>query len=94
MDLNRSVSEKRDNAYILTSESCALDTLGAEFVRDVLPGEVVTITPEKGIVSDTTMCLEKERQARCIFEYIYFARPDSRSMGSESMISELKQADF
>ena len=49
---------KRDNAYILTSESCALDTLGAEFVRDVLPGEVFTITPEKGIVSDTTMCLE------------------------------------
>ena len=69
---------KRDNAYILTSESCALDTLGAEFVRDVLPGEVVTITPEKGIVSDTTMCLEKEKQARCIFEYIYFARLDSK----------------
>ena len=39
---------KRDNAYILTSESCALDTLGATFVRDVLPGEIVTITPGKG----------------------------------------------
>ena len=72
---------KRDNAYILTSESCALDTLGVEFVRDVLPGEVVTITPEKGIESDTTMCLPKNEEARCIFEYIYFARPDSRIDG-------------
>lgn len=68
---------KRDNAYILTSESCALDTLGATFVRDVLPGEIVTITPEKGIISDTSMCISREEHARCVFEYIYFARPDS-----------------
>ena len=68
---------KRDNTYILASETCALDTIGAEFVRDVLPGEVVTISPELGIVSDTSMCLKKEEQARCVFEYIYFARPDS-----------------
>lgn len=68
---------KRDKAYILTSESCSLDTIGAEFVRDVLPGEVVTISPEKGIESDTSLCLPKEKQARCVFEYIYFARPDS-----------------
>jgi amidophosphoribosyltransferase len=68
---------KRDNAYILVSESCALDTLGAEFVRDVCPGEVVTIT-KKGIVSDTSLCpADKSKEARCIFEYIYFARPDS-----------------
>ena len=72
---------KRDNAYILASETCALDTLGAEYVRDVLPGEVVTITSEKGIVSDTTMCLPKKEEARCIFEYIYFARPDSQIDG-------------
>ena len=85
---------KRDNAYILTSESCALDTLGAEFVRDVLPGEVVTITPEKGIVSDTTMCLEKEKQARCIFEYIYFARPDSQIDGIGVYDSRIKAGRF
>ena len=72
---------KRDNAYILASETCALDTLGAEYVRDVLPGEVVTITPEKGIVSDTSLCLPKGQEARCIFEYIYFARPDSQIDG-------------
>lgn len=68
---------KRDNAYIIASETCALDTVGAEFVRDVLPGEIVTISPEKGIESDTSMCLPKAQEARCIFEYIYFARPDS-----------------
>ena len=65
---------KRDNAYFLSSETCALDTVGAEFVRDVLPGEIVTITKD-GIASDTSLCQEKK--ARCIFEYIYFARPDS-----------------
>ena len=65
------------DSYILTSESCALDTLGVTFVRDVLPGEIVTITPEKGIISDTSMCISKEEHARCVFEYIYFARPDS-----------------
>lgn len=67
---------KRDNAYILASETCALDTIGAEFVRDVLPGEIVTIN-ENGISSDTSLCLPKEKEARCIFEYIYFSRPDS-----------------
>lgn len=68
---------KRDNAYILASETCALDTIGAEFVRDVEPGEIVTISPEKGIESDKTHCLKQEEHARCVFEYIYFARPDS-----------------
>ena len=69
---------KRDNAYFLSSETCALDTVGAEFVRDVLPGEVVTIT-SKGIESDTSLC--QKNTARCIFEYIYFARPDSKIDG-------------
>ena len=68
---------KRDNTYILASESCALQTIGAEFVRDVEPGEIVSISPKYGIVSDKSHCLPKEKAARCIFEYIYFARPDS-----------------
>ena len=68
---------KRDNAYILASETCALDTVGAQFVRDVLPGEIVTISPDKGIESDMSMCIPKEKHARCVFEYIYFSRPDS-----------------
>jgi amidophosphoribosyltransferase len=72
---------KRENSYIITSETCALDTIGAEFVRDVLPGETVTITPENGIVSDLSRALPKKDEARCIFEYIYFARPDSHIDG-------------
>lgn len=68
---------KRDNAYIIVSETCALDTIGAEFVRDVIPGEIVTITKD-GISSDTSLCMtDRKKEARCIFEYIYFARPDS-----------------
>ncbi len=65
---------KRDNAYIIASESCALDTVGAEFIRDIEPGEIVTITSE-GIKSDKSMSGDK--CAKCIFEYIYFSRPDS-----------------
>ena len=72
---------KRDNAYILASETCALETIGASFVRDVEPGEIGTITPQKGIRSDKSHCIPREREARCIFEYIYFARPDSHFDG-------------
>ncbi len=85
---------KRDNAYILASETCALDTIGAEFVRDVLPGEVVTITPEKGVESDMEMALPKEKEARCIFEYIYFARPDSHIDGVSVYGSRIKAGKF
>ena len=55
---------KRDNAYILASETCALETIGAEFVRDVLPGEVVTITPENGIAVRyvNELCQRKRKQ--------------------------------
>lgn len=65
---------KIENSYVLASETCALDTVGAQFVRDIEPGEIVVID-QKGIKSikpfndiDSKMCL---------FEYIYFARPDS-----------------
>lgn len=68
---------KRDNAYIITSETCALDTIGAKFIRDVLPGEVVTIEKDGTIYSNTEMCIQPQKTARCIFEYIYFARPDT-----------------
>ena len=85
---------KRDNAYIVTSETCALDTIGAEFVRDVKPGEVVTITPNGGISSDMSMAIAPENEARCIFEYIYFARPDSRFDGVSVYASRIKAGRF
>ncbi len=65
---------KRDNSYILASETCALDAVDAEFVRDVKPGEIVMLDAN-GIQSDETLC--HTCPAKCIFEYIYFARPDS-----------------
>ena len=84
---------KRDHAYILASETCALETIGAEFVRDVEPGEIVTITPE-GIRSDKTHCLPKEREARCVFEYIYFSRPDSHFDGVSVYQSRILAGKF
>lgn len=67
-----------DGAYILASESCALDIIGARFVRDIEPGELVVINDE-GLVS--LRPFEKVRQRFCIFEYVYFARPDSMIEG-------------
>ena len=71
---------KRDNTYFLASESCAIAAVGAEFVRDVLPGEIVSFT-KHGVTSDKSMMISPDKQARCIFEYIYFARTDSRIDG-------------
>lgn len=65
---------KLDDAYILTSETCALDIIGAEFIRDVEPGEVISID-EKGITTQSPFTTPGKRF--CIFEHIYFARPDS-----------------
>lgn len=85
---------KRENSYIITSETCALDTIGAEFVRDVLPGETVTVTPDRGIVSDMSRAIPKESEARCIFEYIYFARPDSHIDGVSVYASRIQAGRF
>ena len=65
----------RDGIYIAASESCALTAVGAEFERDLLPGEIVTFD-ENGPHSDRSHCGTQPRRP-CIFEYIYFARPDS-----------------
>ncbi|MDP4145976.1 MAG: amidophosphoribosyltransferase [Bacillota bacterium] len=65
---------KINDDYILCSESCALDAVGAEFVRDVNPGEIVIIDKE-GLRSINFA--EKTKCETCVFEYIYFARPDS-----------------
>ena len=85
---------KRNNTYILASETCALDTVGATFIRDVLPGEIVTISPEKGIESDITHVLTPEQTARCVFEYIYFARPDSHLDGESVYSSRIMAGRF
>lgn len=69
---------KLGTAHILASETCALDIIGAEFVRDIAPGEMVIID-EKGMRSSHPF--EKQASRFCVFEYIYFARPDSALNG-------------
>jgi amidophosphoribosyltransferase len=64
--------------YCVASETCAFDIIGARFLRDVQPGEVVSLTP-RGI--QTRQAVSSERRALCVFEHIYFARPDSRLEG-------------
>lgn len=64
-----------DGSYIIASESCAIKAVGGEFIRDVNPGEVIVFS-KNGIDSYTEHCKKKDKKI-CIFEYIYFARPDS-----------------
>jgi amidophosphoribosyltransferase len=66
--------------WVLASETCALDLIGAVYERDVRPGEVVVID-EEGL--HATQALPEGRQALCVFEHVYFARPDSTLAGSE-----------
>lgn len=65
----------QDGMYVVASESCALTTVGAEFIRDVEPGEILVFSKD-GIVSRREHCKKKNKKL-CVFEYIYFARPDS-----------------
>ncbi|MBK8139059.1 MAG: amidophosphoribosyltransferase [Chloroflexi bacterium] len=67
-----------DGGHVLASETCALQTIGATFVREVLPGEIVRLDAH-GITS--VQGLSSQRRALCSFEYVYFARPDSRMEG-------------
>jgi len=69
---------KLDGGWVLSSETCAFDLIGATFVRDLEPGEVVVIN-DQGLRSEFPFV--PAREAFCIFEYVYFARPDSRLRG-------------
>lgn len=80
-----------DGAWCVSSESCALDTIGADFVRDVLPGEIVTIDMN-GLHSDKSNC--KNKGTLCVFEYIYFARPDSVIDGASVEHARMRAGAF
>lgn len=75
---------KVDNSYIVASESCAFDIIGAEFIRDVQPGEVVIID-ENGLKSRKYS--GSKESSLCVFEYIYFARPDSNIEGQNVLLA-------
>ena len=69
---------KNRGAYVFASETCALDLIEAEFIRDVEPGEIITIGPDG---MESLKPFPPAPHAKCIFEYIYFARPDSKLFG-------------
>jgi amidophosphoribosyltransferase len=70
---------KLDGAYVLASETCALDLIQAQYLRDIEPGEVVFIRKGK---LESLKPFRRSKHAFCIFEYIYFARPDSNIFGN------------
>jgi len=82
---------KIEGGWVLASESCAIDAVGGEFVRDVEPGEIVIID-ENGVLSFTFG--EKTRKATCAFEYIYFARPDTTIDGIDVYASRIRAGEI
>jgi amidophosphoribosyltransferase len=84
-------AESGDAAYCVASESCAFDLIGARDLREVLPGEVVTLT-EHGI--QTRMVAPGERRAFCVFENIYFARPDSKVNGTVLQVARARMGEI
>jgi amidophosphoribosyltransferase len=77
--------------YCVASESCAFDLIGARYLRDVAPGEVVTLGAD-GLHSKVVD--GSQRHAFCVFEYIYFARPDSRMGGTRLQVSRAKMGEI
>ncbi len=85
------IGKTPDGAYVAASESCALETVGAEFIRDVQPGEIVVISKD-GLRSIDTHVNQKSNI--CIFEYIYFARPDSVIEGTSVHHARIKAGEI
>ncbi|MCR5088402.1 MAG: amidophosphoribosyltransferase [Oscillospiraceae bacterium] len=81
-----------DGAVVFASETCALDSIGAAFVRDIQPGEIVTVSG-RGVFSDTSHC-GRYPKSLCAFEYIYFARPDSILDGNSVHESRQRAGEF
>ncbi len=81
-----------DGAYVVASESCALSAVGGEFIRDLLPGEILVFS-QKGVISRKEHC-GKQKKRTCIFEYIYFARPDSVIDGVSVHKSRMKAGEL
>jgi amidophosphoribosyltransferase len=77
--------------YCVASESCAFDIIGAELLREVQPGEMVSLG-ERGI--ETRQLVESDRKAFCVFEHIYFARPDSILEGNRTQVSRRKMGEI
>ena len=86
------MGQTQDGKTVFASETCALDAIGAEYVRDVRPGEVITISYD-GIKTDTRRC-NSEPKSLCVFEFVYFARPDSSIDGAAVSLARQKAGAF
>lgn len=86
------IGTMEDGGYVFASESCALDAIGAHFLRDVEPGEIV-IADGNGLRSIRTHC-NGRRSSLCVFEFIYFARPDSVIDGASVHEARLRAGAF
>ena len=84
--------KREDGSYIVASESCAIDAVGAAFVRDLEPGEIL-VFDKNGVRSIRDHC-EKQPHKICVFEYIYFARPDSVIEGCSVHAARMKAGAF
>jgi amidophosphoribosyltransferase len=80
--LGRLGSAEAPEGWVLASETPALDVIGAQFIREIRPGEMVTLT-ESGVESVQLMEPASDREKLCIFEFVYFARPDSYLLGHQ-----------
>ena len=86
------MGELRDGSVVFASESCALDAIGARFLRDVRPGEIV-VADARGVRGIETHC-GKVPKSLCVFEFIYFARPDSVIDGSSVHVARQRAGAF
>ena len=86
------MGRRKDGAVVFASESCALDAVGAQLLRDLLPGEIVTVSAA-GLRSDTRHCVGAPKRF-CVFEYIYFARPDSLIDGASVCLARQRAGAF
>lgn len=86
------LGRRADGSVVAASESCALDAVGAAFLRDVEPGEVVMVD-ENGLHSDRSHC-GRSRRSLCVFEYIYFARSDSVLDGKSVCLARQRAGEF
>ncbi len=77
--------------YCVASESCAFDIIGAKLLREIEPGELISIG-DGGL--QTRMVIEGRRKAFCVFEHIYFARPDSKLEGNRTQVSRRKMGEI
>ena len=85
------MGKTKEGAIVFASETCALDTIDAEFIRDVEPGEIVVVSKD-GVKSIKRHC--KKKPSICVFEYVYFARPDSIIEGSSVQAARLRAGEL